>query len=280
MIHHYLGTPIDIHGGGQDLVFPHHENETAQATCAWDAALANYWMHTGMLRVNGDKMSKSLGNFFTLKEILDRYPAEAVRLLMLQTHYRSSLDFQTEQLDGAVGTYERLRTCVKNLRWAAANAREDGELSETDRALASACDEAQAEFVRQMDDDFNTAGGLAAIFELVGAANRYLAAAGDDLATAPALRAADTLCELTDVLGVELETASDGLPVELVALAAEHAGYAGADVEEAAEALLAARAEARAAKNWALADAIRDQITGLGLVLEDTPAGARLVRKD
>ena len=278
MIHRYLGTPIDIHGGGQDLVFPHHENETAQAMCAWDHALANYWMHTGMLRVNGEKMSKSLGNFFTLKEILDKYPADAVRLLMLQTHYRSALDFQTDQLDGAVGTLERLRTCVKNLRWAANNAIEDGNLTEADRALAKASSEAQAEFGRQMDDDFNTAGGLAAIFELVTAANKYLAEAGQTIATAPALRAADTLCELADVMGIELDAQQSALPAELVDLARERAGYEGSDPDEAAEVLLAARQTARKAKDWGTADAIRDGITALGLVVEDTPAGARLSR--
>ena len=278
MIHRYLGTPIDIHGGGQDLVFPHHENETAQAMCAWDHVLANYWMHTGMLRVNGDKMSKSLGNFFTLKEILDKYPADAVRLLMLQTHYRSALDFQTDQLDGAVGTLERLRTCVKNLRWAANNAVEDGNLTEGDRALAKAAGDAQAEFTRQMDDDFNTAGGLAAIFELVTAANKYLADAGDTIAMAVTLRAADTICELAGVLGIELETNESALPAELVDLARERAGYEGSDPEEAAEVLLAARQQARAAKDWGTADAIRDGITALGLVVEDTAAGARLSR--
>ena len=278
MIRRYLGTPIDIHGGGQDLVFPHHENETAQCMCAWDHNLANYWMHTGMLRVNGDKMSKSLGNFFTLKEILDKYPADAVRLLMLQTHYRSALDFQTDQLDGAVGTLERLRTCVKNLRWAASNALEDGNLTEADRTLAKASDEARAEFVRQMDDDFNTAGGLAAIFELVTAANKYLAEAGETIATAPALRAADTICELADVMGVELDVVQSDLPTELVDLARERADYQGDNPDEAAEVLLAARQQARAAKDWGTADAIRDGIKALGLVVEDTPAGARLSR--
>ena len=278
MIHRYLGTPIDIHGGGQDLVFPHHENETAQAVCAWDHLLANYWMHTGMLRVNGDKMSKSLGNFFTLKEILDKYPADAVRLLMLQTHYRSALDFQTDQLDGAVGTLDRLRTCVKNLRWAANNAVEDGNLTDADRALAKASSEAQAEFVRQMDDDFNTAGGLAAIFELVTAANKYLSEAGETIASSVTLRAADTITELAKVLGVELEEAQSALPAELVDLARERAGYEGSDPEEAAEVLLAARQEARKAKDWGTADAIRDGITALGLVVEDTAAGARLSR--
>ena len=278
MIHRYLGTPIDIHGGGQDLVFPHHENETAQAVCAWDHLLANYWMHTGMLRVNGDKMSKSLGNFFTLKEILDKYPADAVRLLMLQTHYRSALDFQTDQLDGAVGTLDRLRTCVKNLRWAANNAVEDGNLTDADRALAKASSEAQAEFVRQMDDDFNTAGGLVAIFELVTAANKYLSEAGETIASSVTLRAADTITELAEVLGVELEEAQSALPAELVDLARERAGYEGSDPEEAAEVLLAARQEARKAKDWGTADAIRDGITALGLVVEDTAAGARLSR--
>lgn len=134
MIHRHLGTPIDIHGGGADLVFPHHENETAQAMCAWHTPLANVWMHAGMLRVEGDKMSKSLGNFFTLKEVLDRYPADAVRLLMLQTHYRAPLDFSFERLDGAAGTLERLATCVENLRWAADTAPQDGILSEIGRA--------------------------------------------------------------------------------------------------------------------------------------------------
>ena len=175
MIHRYLGTPIDIHGGGQDLVFPHHENETAQAMCAWHVPLANLWMHTGMLRVNGEKMSKSLGNFLTLKEVLDRYPAHAVRLLMLQTHYRSALDFQTSQLDGAVGNVERLDSCIKNLRWAAKNAPQDGAFDDADRVLTAACKETHAAFIRQMDDDFNTAGALAAIFSLMGAANTYLA---------------------------------------------------------------------------------------------------------
>ena len=282
MIHRYLGTPIDIHGGGSDLIFPHHENETAQAMCAWHDALANVWMHTGMLRVEGDKMSKSLGNFFTLKEILDKYPADAVRLLMLQTHYRAPLDFSFERLDGAVGTLERLTTCVKNLRWAAKNAPQDGVLTELDRAFGAAIDATREEFVTAMDDDFNSAGGLAAIFGLVTTANKYLADAGDTISTAPCLRAADMLCELSGVLGVNLAKATDAdeLPAALVDLAAEHAGYAGTSPSEAADVLLAARAEARAAKNWGVADAIRNGITALGLVLEDTASGARLRTKE
>ena len=281
MIHRYLGTPIDIHGGGSDLVFPHHENETAQAMCAWGAPLANVWMHTGMLRVDGDKMSKSLGNFYTLKEVLDKYPAAAVRLLMLQTHYRTPLDFSFERLDGAVGTLDRLVTCVKNLRWAAENAPQDVEVNATDRTLANAIDAARDEFVTAMDDDFNSAGGLAAIFGLVTAANKYLTDAADDLSIGICSRAADMLSELSGVLGIELEEADEGetLPHELVDLARENAGYEGDSASEAADALITARQEARAAKNWAVADAIRNGITALGLVLEDTPAGARLRTK-
>ena len=280
MIHHYLGTPIDIHGGGQDLVFPHHENETAQAWCAWDDELARTWMHTGMLRVEGEKMSKSLGNFYTLKEVLDKYPAGAVRILMLQTHYRSPLDFSFDRLDGAVGTLERLQTCVKNLRWAAHNSAQDGELNDADRALGAAIDTAVADFTTQMDDDFNTAGGLAAIFALVTAANTYLDQAGADTSTALALRASDAIVELADVLGIQLDRESaSNLPAELVDLARAQAGYEGDSAEEAAEVLLQARQEARAAKNWAVADAIRDGIAALGLVVEDTAAGARLRAK-
>ena len=275
MIHRYLGTPIDIHGGGADLVFPHHENETAQAMCAWHEPLANLWMHTGMLRVDGEKMSKSLGNFYTLKEVLDKYPADAVRLLMLQTHYRAPLDFSFDRLEGAVGTLERLRTCEKNLLWAAKNGTGSDEL---DAMLDSAVSETRDEFTRQMDDDFNTAGGLAAIFSLVTSANTYLADAGTAAGGKAAKAAAEALAELAGVLGITLAAEEDELPAELVGLAEKYAGYQGNSAVEAADALIAARQAARKAKDWGTADGIRDAITGLGLVLEDTAAGARLRR--
>ena len=148
-----------------------------------------------------------------------------------------------------------------------------------DRALSKASDEARTEFARQMDDDFNAAGGVAALFGLVSAANHYLAAAGEDVSTAATLRAADTLAELAGVLGLTLESSEDsGLPTELVGLAAELAGYEGNDAEEAAQVLIDTRAAARAAKDWGTADAIRNSITALGLVLEDTAAGSRLKR--
>ena len=281
MVHRYLGCPIDIHGGGSDLAFPHHENECAQATCAWHQGFANTWMHTGMLLVDGEKMSKSLGNFYTLKEVLDKYPADAVRLLMLQTHYRAPLDFSFDRLDGTVGTLQRMQGCVKNLRWAAESASRESDFNDSDRALGAAVDAAREEFGRQMDDDFNSAGALAAIFGLVTSANTYLAEAADNVSTAVSLRAADTLVELADVLGIDLSaaSASDELPAELVGLAAELASYEGDSAAEAAEALLAARQQARAQKDWGLADGIRDRIAELGLAIEDTAAGPRLARK-
>ncbi len=304
MIHHYLGTPIDIHGGGSDLAFPHHENENAQASCAWHAPLARVWMHSGMLMVDGEKMSKSLGNFHTLKEILDVYPANAVRLLMLQTHYRSPLDFSFERLDGVLGSVERLRTCVRNLRWAAQHATQQAAESgaaqvgavQVDAAelgsgqagseQADACQpsaitqNARDEFFAHMDDDFNTAGALASVFDLVTQANTYLNEdrQGEEhgLDATACEEMANTIEELLAILGIVLDTADEELPHELVRVARELVGYEGVEPSGAAEALLEARAQARAERNWDTADAIRDGISQLGLVIEDAAAGSRI----
>ncbi len=277
MVHTYLGMPIDIHGGGSDLQFPHHENEAAQARCCWDGSFANHWMHTGMLLVDGEKMSKSLGNFFTLREVLDRYPADALRLLMLQTHYRSPLDFSYERLDGAVGSLERVATCVENLRWAASHSqgKPDRALAE---GLAASVDRAAEEYVACMDDDFNTAGALAAYFNLVSEANVYLEQASGAVDASTALACADAIVEAFSVLGIALPINHSELPAELVETARELASYGGSDVDEAAEVLIAARAAARAEKNWPVADGIRNALTVLGLLVEDTPQGARIRR--
>lgn len=281
MVHRYLGTPIDIHGGGSDLIFPHHENECAQATSCWHEPLANLWMHTGMLRVDGEKMSKSLGNFYTLKEVLDRYPADALRLLMLQTHYRSPLDFSFSRLEGTCQSLERLRGTVKNLKWAAEQSEDaSGQDAQAAQELAAAIDEARSAFVGAMDDDFNTSAALAAIFALATKANTYLDQAKNQVSTSVTLRAMDTLIELLGVLGVEsVRPADDEYPLEVVELAREVAGYEGNDPTEAVSALIEARAQARQEKNWATADAIRDGINALGLVVEDTAAGTRITRQ-
>ena len=277
MVHRYLGVPIDIHGGGSDLAFPHHENECAQASCAWHQGFANIWMHTGMLLVNGEKMSKSLGNFFTLEEVLDKHSAAALRLLMLQTHYRSPLDFSWERLEGAENSLARIAGTVENLRWAAAHASGDPD-AEAAAGLAAAFNEACDTFTACMDDDFNTAGALAAVFDAVTRANQYLedAQARGAVDEATAREVAAQLAGLLDTLGIQLPEPKEELPLGLLGVAAGLVAYTGDDVDEAAEKILAARSEARAAKNWKLADAIRDQLKDLGLVVEDTAAGSRL----
>ena len=278
MVHRYLGTPIDIHGGGSDLAFPHHENECAQATCAWHEGFANTWMHTGMLLVDGEKMSKSLGNFFTLEEVLQKHSAAALRLLMLQTHYRSPLDFSWERLEGAENSLARIAGTVRNLKWAADHA--EGEPNaELAAGLTAAMERAAAEYEVCMNDDFNTAGAVAAYFQLVTEANTYLdraaGAVDEDAARVCAAVIAGALVQL----GVELPVVEEPLPVGLLGVAAGLCAYTGDDVNEAAERILAARAEARAAKDWTTADAIRDQLRDMGLAIEDTAAGSRIVRK-
>ncbi len=277
MVHRYLGCPIDIHGGGSDLAFPHHENECAQATCAWHQGFANTWMHTGMLLVDGEKMSKSLGNFFTLEEVLEKHSAAALRLLMLQTHYRSPLDFSWERLEGAENSLARIAGTVRNLKWAVDHAE-----GEPDAALAAkldaAVETAKAEFEAQMNDDFNTAGALAAYFQLVTEANTYLDQAGSAVDEDAVVGAAAGISGAFAILGVELPEPEEELPLGLLGVAAGLCAYTGDDVDEAAEKILAARAEARAAKDWARADAIRDQLRDMGLMIEDTAAGSRIKR--
>ena len=277
MVHRYLGCPIDIHGGGSDLAFPHHENECAQATCAWHEGFANTWMHTGMLLVDGEKMSKSLGNFFTLEEVLEKHSAAALRLLMLQTHYRSPLDFSWERLEGAENSLTRIAGTVQNLHWAAVHAADEPDNMASD-ALGEDLAACGRTFTACMDDDFNTAGALAAVFEAVTRANQYLEdtqgrAAVDEGA---AIAAAGVISNWLGTLGIELPELEEELPAGLLGVAAGLCAYTGDDVNEAAERILAARAEARAAKNWDVADAIRDQLRDMGLVIEDTAAGSRI----
>lgn len=275
----YLGLPFDIHGGGQDLVFPHHENERAQSECGCGTAFANYWMHSGMLQVNSEKMSKSLGNFLLLHEILEDARPEALRMLMLQTHYRSPLDFSLDRLDEADAALTRVENALSAADWACQNAT-DGAPDALDgaalRARAEACREA---FAAAMDDDFNAPAALGSIFTLVGELNTALADNTLSLADAESVVCAtDAIRELLGVLGIALAegTGETDYPVEVVALAADVAGYGGADPMEAVEALIEARALARTEKNWAKADAVRDGLVGLGFIIEDTPQGAKV----
>ncbi len=252
-----LGLPVDIHGGGGDLIFPHHENERAQAEAATDATFVNYWMHGGMLNINEEKMSKSLGNFLLLHDVLERYEPAVLRLLMLQTHYRSPLDFSDARLDEAKAALERLRGFVSGLGWRAG--------TESAATESEATQAARTKFSAEMDDDFNTAGALAAIFELMRATNVWLdthQAELTDEERAQLAGVAQTMIELLGVLGIELA-----------------AGEGDNAADEQAEALLEQRTEARANKDWARADALRDELDALGYGIEDTPQGPRLVKK-
>ena len=278
----YLGLPFDIHGGGGDLVFPHHENERAQSEAACGCTFANHWMHGGMLQINSEKMSKSLGNFKLLREVLETTRPEVLRFLMLQTHYRSPLDFSADRLDEAASALGRIENAVKNLDWLLANA-EDIPSPLDLRALMDRTRQAKMGFILAMDDDFNTCKALGEVFDFIADVNAQTAGKTLSLSDVPPVRDARALIvELMGVFGIDVEAAADAAdeasayPAEVVALAADIAGYEGSDAAEAVDALLAARADARAAKDWARADAVRDGLCGLGFTIEDTPQGARV----
>lgn len=284
----YLGLPLDIHGGGNDLVFPHHENETAQSEAAFDVPFSRYWMHSGMLLIDSgagrgaEKMSKSLGNFLLAKDVLDSYDPAAVRLLMLQTHYRSPLTYSADRLDEATSSLERLANTPRNVDWVLRHTECVVAVSETDPGLDEARIAARETFTECMDDDFNTAGALGAIYTLVGETNASLDMFQKQPSAARAeslKKASSTIRELVGVLGLDIDVSGTGgkLPLELVQLASDLISFTAADPAAAASALLESRAEARARKDWATADAIRDGVRSLGLAIEDTAQGARLV---
>jgi cysteinyl-tRNA synthetase len=260
-----LGLPFDIHGGATDLIFPHHENELAQSEAATGGEFVRYWAHGGLLQIDAEKMSKSLGNFLLLRDVLERFPAPVVRLLMLQTHYRSPLDFSNERLADAQASFDRLQTAVRNADWLCCSGRGDGAPAQARDDLAAAAATTRDRFARDMDDDFNTAGALAAVFDLVRAINAFSASdvrPSDDDATL-LLEARDEVVGLLAVLGVDLgvEAPTCEYPDEVVGLAATLADYAGDDRFAAVDALLAARARARAERDF---------------TIEDTPQGARV----
>ena len=274
-----LGIPFDIHGGGVDLVFPHHENEIAQTEAATGKAMAHYWMHSGMLQTSGEKMSKSLGNFMLLHDLLKEYEPNVIRLLMLQTHYRSPLDFSDERLKEAATSLERIQSLVDRGAFVIEKSNELKAKRQLSRQmfpsaasteLQSAYRAAGLNFKIEMDDDFNTAGAVGHLFELVRSMNGFLddVTAGDtdkqgiDEDELVALQAAfDSLIELFAVLGIVLEART------------QEAG------NSEAETLLKERTAAREAKDWARADEIRDELDRLGFVVKDTAQGPQLVKK-
>ena len=245
----YLGDTIDIHCGGQDLIFPHHENEIAQSECAHGCSFSNYWMHNGYINVDNRKMSKSLGNFFTVRDVAEKYGYEPIRYLMISSHYRSPINYSTDIIEQGKSALERLYNCREGLVFAIEHAENGGEVSDC-------LDTHKAEFIRAMDDDLNTADALAALFMLAKDINITVAnGAGKDTLTA-ALKLFDELCEVLGILYEKTDTDLD------------------AEVEE----LIAKRTEARKNKDFKTADAIRDQLKEMGIVLEDTPQGVKWSR--
>lgn len=276
----YLGLPFDIHGGGQDLVFPHHENECAQTECAYESGFANYWMHSGMLLINSEKMSKSLGNFMLLHEILEETRPASLRMLMAQTHYRNPLDFSPDRVNEANAALQRIENTVSNIDWLASNSNADNPDVIDHAKIHEMVSETQSQFMASMDDDFNAPAALGHIFNLVSSLNAELPEAQLSSADAEAvISAKDLIEELMGILGIDIssDSASEtSYPSETVTLAYDLAGYGGNDAMEAVEALIEARSQAKSDKDWGRADSIRDGLIELGFLIEDTPQGAKV----
>lgn len=246
----YLGNTIDIHCGGKDLVFPHHENEIAQSECANGCTFARYWMHNGYINVDNVKMSKSLGNFKTVREIADVYGYEVIRYFLISAHYRSPINYNIDVIEQCKSALERLYTCRDSLDFALKNA--ENEPCENDDQLISLFESRKNEFITAMDDDLNTADGIAALFELTKDINTHILS--KKISKNVCEQAARIFDELCDVLGLLYNRKSN-------------------DLSDDIEALIEKRETARKNKDWATADQIRDDLKARGIILKDTPQG-------
>lgn len=244
----YLGKTIDIHCGGKDLVFPHHENEIAQSECANGCTFSKYWMHNGYINVDNVKMSKSLGNFKTVREIADVYGYEVIRYFLISSHYRSPINYNLDIIEQCKSALDRLYTCRESLDFALKNA----EDIEDDTELINQLNSRREQFITAMDDDLNTADGISAVFELVKDINTKIL--DKPVSKNVCETAAKLFDELCDVLGILYNRQSNDLDAEI-------------------EELIAQRQEARANKDWATADKIRDDLKARGIILKDTPQG-------
>ena len=255
MAKHYLGDTIDIHAGGEDLVFPHHENEIAQSECCNGVPFAHYWLHNAFLNIDNRKMSKSLGNFFTVREIGEQYDLMVLRMFMLSAHYRSPLNFSREIMESAKNSLERIVTAAGRLNDLIAAATE-ADLTEDEKKKLEDMKQYRLKFEEAMDDDLNTADALAAVFELVRFANVEVTEGSSRLFAEMVKQELLLLC---DILGLRVERREETLDEEI-------------------EAKIAERQAARKAKNFARADAIRDELLAKGIILEDTREGVKWKR--
>ena len=246
----YIGDVIDIHAGGEDLIFPHHENKIAQSEAANGTEFARYWMHNGFLKINNEKMSKSFGNFFTVREIAEKYPLQVIRFFMLSAHYRSPLNFSAELVEASKNGLERILTAVDRLK--SINGTDD----EVDKAAADEMDAFVKKYEDAMDDDLNTADAISVIFELVKYANVNVTEESSKATVELVLNTIEKLC---DILGIITEKKEEILDSDI-------------------EALIEERQAARKSKNFARADEIRDQLSSMGIILEDTREGVKWKR--
>ncbi len=258
MIKEFLGDTIDIHGGGQDLIFPHHENEIAQSEAANSCPLANFWVHNAFVNVDGEKMSKSLGNFFTIRDIVKSYPYNVIRFFILLGHYRMPINFSDQLLESAKTSLERISTCVNNVDFLLGNGGVKPAPAEGDDKFLASVEAAAESFVAHMDDDLNTADAITDIFNLVKVTNT--GATADDVSGEALKVAADKIRELTGVLGIELfGNEEEEIPAEITEL-------------------VEARTAAKKAKDFAEADRIRDELKAKGYIVKDTPNGPQVER--
>lgn len=251
----YLGDQIDIHAGGEDLIFPHHENEIAQSEAANGKEFAKYWMHNGFLNIDNRKMSKSLGNFFTVREISEKYDLQVLRFFMLSAHYRSPLNFSADLMESARSGLNRIVTAAENLKFLIGSAGSTAMTEEEQEKFAKSAEYVES-FEKAMDDDFNTADAIAAVFELVKYINTT---AGGDSSREYLESLLKRLVSLTDVLGIIVEKEEEILDADI-------------------EALIAERQAARKERNFARADQIRDELLAKGIILEDTREGVKWKR--
>ena len=251
----HLGDTIDIHAGGQDLQFPHHENEIAQSECCNGVPFANYWMHNGYITIDNEKMSKSKGNFFTVRDILEDYSGEVIRFFLLSGHYRNPINFSDALMEQAKAGLARMENAKENLKHLIANS--GGEMTDDEKAALDGYDKYREEFIAAMDDDLNTADAISAIFELVTAINT---AVKDGASREFAQKSLDTLMELATVVGLLQQDADDEIDDEIQKLVDE-------------------RQEARKARNFARADEIRDMLKERGITLKDTPQGVQIIKE-
>ena len=251
----HLGDTIDIHAGGQDLQFPHHENEIAQSECCNGVPFANYWMHNGYITIDNEKMSKSKGNFFTVRDILKEYDGEVMRFFLLSGHYRNPINFSDSLMEQAKAGLGRMRNAKETLKHLIANG--NGEMTDAEKEALAGYDKYRQEFIAAMDDDLNTADAISAIFELITVINT---AVGDGASREFAEKSLDTLMELASIVGLLQQDADKAVDDDIQALVDE-------------------RQEARKAKNFARADEIRDMLKARGITLKDTPQGVQIIRE-